>query len=112
PPGVPGLETMLPLLLTAVHDGLLDVDDIVARCVDNPRRIYGLPEQPNTWIEVDVDAVYELENAALKTKVGWTPFAGQRLHGRVERVVLRNETVYYQGKVLAKPGSGQVLFGA
>jgi carbamoyl-phosphate synthase/aspartate carbamoyltransferase/dihydroorotase len=110
PPGVPGVETMLPLLLTAAHDGLLDLDDIVARCVDNPRRIYGLPAQPDTWIEVDVDAVYELTNTDLKTRVGWTPFAGQRVHGRVERVVLRGETVYAQGQVLAKPGSGRVLF--
>jgi len=110
PPGVPGVETMLPLLLTAAHDGLLDVDDIVARCVDNPRRIYGLPAQPDTWIEVDVDTVYELTNAGLKTKVGWTPFAGQRVYGRVERVTLRGEVVYAHGKVLAAPGSGRVLF--
>lgn len=110
PPGVPGLETMLPLLLTAVHEGRLTLDDIVTRCADNPRRIYGLPAQPETWIEVDVDAAYELTNAGLKTKVGWTPFAGQRVYGRVERVVLRGATVYAQGEVLAKPGSGKVLF--
>lgn len=110
PPGVPGLETMLPLLLTAAHDGRLTLDDIVTRCADNPRRIYGLPEQPETWIEVDVDAAYELTNADLKTKVGWTPFAGQRVYGRIERVVLRGEIVYARGEVLAAPGSGKVLF--
>ena len=110
PPGVPGLETMLPLLLTAAHNGLLDVDDIVMRCADNPRRIYGLPAQPETWIEVDIDAAYELTNAGLKTKVGWTPFAGQRVYGRIERVTLRGESVYARGEVLAAPGSGKVLF--
>lgn len=110
PPGVPGLETMLPLLLTAAHEGRLTLDDIVTRCADNPRRIYGLPAQPATWIEVDVDATYELTNAGLKTKVGWTPFAGRRVYGRVERVVLRGETVYAHGEVLAAPGSGKVLF--
>jgi len=110
PPGVPGLETMLPLLLTAVHEGRLDVQDIVARCVDNPRRIYGLPEQPETWVEVDVDVAYTLSNAGLKTRVGWTPFAGRRVYGRVERVVLRGEIVYQDGAVLARPGCGRVLF--
>jgi carbamoyl-phosphate synthase/aspartate carbamoyltransferase/dihydroorotase len=110
PPGVPGLETMLPLLLTAAHNGLLDVDDIVMRCADNPRRIYGLPAQPETWIEVDVDAAYELTNAGLKTKVGWTPFAGQRVYGRIERVILRGAAVFAHGDVLATPGSGRVLF--
>jgi dihydroorotase (multifunctional complex type) len=110
PPGVPGLETMLPLLLTAAHEGRLTLDDIVTRCADNPRRIYGLPMQPETWIEVDVDAAYELTNAGLKTKVGWTPFAGQRVYGRVARVVLRGATAYALGEVLASPGSGKVLF--
>ncbi|HAJ35492.1 MAG TPA: hypothetical protein DCL15_07345 [Chloroflexi bacterium] len=110
PPGVPGLETMLPLLLTAAHEGRLTLDDIVTRCADNPRRIYGLPAQPETWIEVDVDAAYELRNEGLQTKVGWTPFAGQRVYGRVERVILRGETVYAHGTVLATPGSGKVLF--
>ncbi len=112
PPGVPGVETMLPLLLTAVHAGLLDLDDIVERCFTAPRRVYGLPEQPDTWIEVDVDAGYELANGALKTKVGWSPFAGQRLYGRIERVVLRGATAYAGGDVLATPGSGRVLFAA
>ncbi len=110
PPGVPGVETMLPLLLTAVHDGRLTLEDILARCVTNPRRIYGLPEQPDTWVEVDVDADYTLEDAAMHTRVGWTPFAGRRVYGRVERVVLRGRTVFQGGQVLATPGSGQVLF--
>ena len=112
PPGVPGVETMLPLLLTAVHSGLLDLGDIVERCDAAPRRIYGLPEQPDTWIEVEVDTAYELSNASLKTKVGWSPFAGQRLYGRVERVVLRGQTVFAGGELRAAAGSGRVLFAA
>ena len=57
PPGFPGLETALPLLLTAVNQGRLTVEDIVTRMVDNPRRIFNLPEQTETWVEVDPDAV-------------------------------------------------------
>ena len=45
PPGFPGLETMLPLLLTAVRDGRLTLDDVILRLHTNPRRIFGLPEQ-------------------------------------------------------------------
>ena len=29
------------------------MDDIITRCYTNPRRIFHLPEQPETWIEVD-----------------------------------------------------------
>lgn len=52
PPGYPGLETMLPLLLTAVSDGRLTLDDIIKRLYDNPRRIFNLPVQENTYVEV------------------------------------------------------------
>lgn len=110
PPGVPGVETMLPLLLTAVHQDRLSLDDIRARCVENPRRIYGLPAQPDTTVAVDVDAEYVLADAALQTKVKWTPFAGMPVYGRVMRVTLRGTDVYAEGTLLAQAGSGQVLF--
>ncbi len=63
PPGFPGLETALPLLLTAVKEGRLTLDDLIARMVTNPRRIFGLPEQPDTWLEVDPGAEYDLRAA-------------------------------------------------
>jgi carbamoyl-phosphate synthase/aspartate carbamoyltransferase/dihydroorotase len=110
PPGVPGVETMLPLLLTAVHAGRLTVEDIVERCFHAPRRIYGLPDQPETGIDVDVDAHYTLRDEDMRTKAGWTPFAGMPVFGRVERVTLRGRVVYEGGAILAQPGSGQVLF--
>ncbi len=110
PPGVPGVETMLPLLLTAVHEGRLTVDDIVERCVTGPQRIYGIPTQPDTWIEVDVDVPYTLRNEAMHTRVGWTPFAGKAVFGRVERVILRGSEVFADGKILAAPATGRVLF--
>jgi carbamoyl-phosphate synthase/aspartate carbamoyltransferase/dihydroorotase len=110
PPGVPGVETLLPLLLTAVHAGRLTLDDVLARCVTNPRRIYGLPSQPDTSIAVDVDAPYTLEDSGMRTRVGWTPFAGMPVYSRVEQVVLRGEVVFDGGALLAAPGSGRVLF--
>jgi carbamoyl-phosphate synthase/aspartate carbamoyltransferase/dihydroorotase len=110
PPGVPGVETMLPLLLTAVHGGRLTLEDVLRRCVTAPRRIYGLPEQAETWCEVDVDAPFILDNSAMYTRVGWTPFAGMEVRGQVVRVVLRGKTVFAGGRVTAAPGSGRVLF--
>ena len=112
PPGVPGVETMLPLLLTAVHAGRLTLDDVIEKCALAPRRIYGLPEPPETYIEVDVEARFTLRHADMKTRVGWTPFEGWEVYGRVERVVLRGEEVFAGGEVVASPGTGRVLFDA
>ena len=109
-PGVPGVETMLPLLLTAIDAGQLDLDDLLLRCLENPRRIYGIAEQDQTWVEVEMDKVYELDDAGMHTRCGWTPFAGRTVKGRVAKVVLRGETVFDGERVLAAPGSGRVLF--
>ncbi len=107
PPGFPGLETALPLLLTAVGDGRLTIDDLILRLVTNPRRIFGLPEPSDTWVEIDPEARYEIQAAEMHSRCGWTPFEGWRVRGRVRRVVLRGQVAYEDGKVLARPGSGR-----
>jgi len=107
PPGFPGLETALPLLLTAVHDGRLTMDDLVQRMVVNPRRIFALPEQLETWVEVDPDVTWKIEAAKTYTRCGWTPFEGMPVRGMVRRVVLRGQETYKDGQVLALPGTGK-----
>ena len=106
-PGFPGLETALPLLLSAVNAGRLTTDDLVARMSTNPRRIFHLPEQPETWIELDMDAVWEIRAANTFTRCGWTPFEGWKAQGRVRKVTLRGRDVFNDGKVLAPPGYGK-----
>lgn len=107
PPGFPGLETLLPLLLTAVDDGRLTMDDIVQRSVINPRKIFNLPEQKETWVEVDETAVYEIKAAEQFSRCGWSPFEGWQVKGRVKRVVLRGQVAFEDGKVLVEQGYGR-----
>ena len=116
PPGVPGLETSLPLMLSAVEGGgppfggRLSLERLTALMHDNPRRIFGLPQQPDTWVEVDMEP-WVIPVGGWRTKCGWTPFAGMTAGGRVARVVLRGEPVVENGEVLARPGAGVVIGG-
>jgi dihydroorotase-like cyclic amidohydrolase len=107
PPGFPGLETALPLLLTAVNGGRLSIESLVTRMYTNPRRIFNLPEQPETWIEVDLGASWEIHASEMYTRCAWTPFEGRQVKGRLKRVVLRGQDAYRDGQVLASPGSGK-----
>jgi carbamoyl-phosphate synthase/aspartate carbamoyltransferase/dihydroorotase len=109
PPGVPGLETMLPLLLTAVAEGRLTDERLVELTHGAPRRIFGLPVQPDTWIEVDPGTRYTLGDEGAHTRCGWTPFAGMAVQGRVTRVVLRGQTAFEGGEVKVEPGFGRVV---
>lgn len=111
PPGFPGLETALPLLLTAVHEGRLSLEALIARMHTNPRRIFGLPEQPETWIEVEESASWEIGAQGWFTRCNWTPFAGWKVRGRLRRVVLRGREAFREGLVLAPPGYGKNVRG-
>jgi dihydroorotase-like cyclic amidohydrolase len=107
PPGFPGLETLLPLLLTSVDDGRLKMDDLIQKSVINPRKIFHLHEQPETWIEVDQNADYEIRAADQFTRCGWTPFEGWKAKGKVMKVVLRGKTAFEEGKILVEQGFGR-----
>ena len=107
PPGFPGLETALPLLLTAVSEGRLTINDVLSRMVTNPRRIFNLPEQPEAWVEVDENATYEIRSAEMHSRCGWTPFESWKVKGRVTRVLLHGCEAFKDGKILVEPGFGR-----
>ncbi len=99
--GVPGLETTLPLMLTAVNEGRLNLERLIELTSTNPKRIFGIPEQPGTYVEVDMDESYSISEELLQTKCGWTPFKGMKVTGRVKKVVLRGQLAF----------DGQNIFG-
>jgi carbamoyl-phosphate synthase/aspartate carbamoyltransferase/dihydroorotase len=94
PPGVPGLETTVPLLLNAVYERRLSLERMIDLLYDGPRRVYRLPKQPETAIQVDLCERHILGNHNLYTKCGWTPFAGMEVRGMVRSVTLRGKQVY------------------
>lgn len=107
PTGMPGLETMLPLLITSVKEKKLRIDDIIRLTNTNPQKIFGYKQSQDTYVEVDVDEKYTIENKNLKTKCGWSPFAGREVFGRVQKVFIRGEKVFENEKILVKPGFGR-----
>lgn len=109
PPGVPGLESSLALMFTAVQNGRLTLERLIALMSTNPRRIFQLPEQPDSYIEINPDTPFRLGHPGLFTRCGWTPFEGWEVVGRVTRVVLHGAPAFADGQVLAAPGSGRLL---
>ena len=106
PPGFPGLETALPLWLTAAHEGRLSMDDLIVRMVTKPAKIFSIPSQPETWVEVDPEEEWEIKAADTFTRCGWTPFEGWKVRGRVKRVILRGREAFCDRKIIAEPGFG------
>ena len=109
PFGVPGLESTIPLLLTAVADGRLSIDDVIKLTSKAPRERFGIPMFENTFAVVDLEQQWQIRNEDLFTKSGWSPFDGTRVTGKVTKVVLRGKTVFDNGDIQGDP-SGQVLY--
>jgi len=107
--GVPGLETSLLLLLTAVAERKLTIDRLIALTSENPRKIFNIPEQLNTYIEVEITKPYTLDPKPLFTKCGWTPFEGMEVKGKVKKVTLRGKVVFSEGRKLLGP-FGQIIY--
>jgi len=106
--GVPGLETTLPLLLKAEEMGKITREKIIELCHSAPARIFGIPTDDETYVEIDMTPT-TIKNADLKTKCGWSPFDGVEVPGKVSKVVLRGETVFENGEVLATPGNVRII---
>lgn len=116
PAGVPGLETALPLILTAVYEGRLPMTEIARLMAQDPALIFGLERKGNVASGYDADlalvdakAEWVIGEHLLQTKCGWSPFDGHKVKGQVHHVFLRGREVYASGKIIAESGCGQII---
>ena len=111
PFGVPGVETMLPLLLDAFNNKRMDLKDIVRLCCENPARIFGIIRKGAIKEGFDADLTIvdikkrQLINAnELLTKCGWSPFEGRMLRGWPVTTIINGSLVYHKNVVYYKKG--------
>lgn len=105
PSGVPGVETMLPLLLAKAATGELTFDRVAAVTARNPAAIFDVPTKGHIapgydadLVLVDVDDDRVIEGDQLVTDCGWTPFEG--FEGIFPVMTLcRGTVVYEDGRV-------------
>jgi dihydropyrimidinase len=101
-PGCPGLETMLPVLLTeGHHKRALPLERIVAVAATNPARIMGLghakgriaPGLDADLALVDLDAEWTLQRSDVISSAGYSIYEGQRFKGRIRDAFVRGRPV-------------------
>ena len=90
PSGVPGIETTLPLLIEAYHQGLLSLKNIVDLTSRRAKEIFQLPDYADDYVLVDLSLARRVEEKQLKTKCQWSPFTGRLLRGWPVIIVLKN----------------------
>jgi dihydroorotase len=116
PPGVPGLETTLPLMLTLVNKGFFSMSRIVKLLAENPSRIFRLESraaiQRGNYADVtivDLKKRGRIDSGNFFSKAKYSPFDGYRTMGAVESTIVGGTLVYRQGEIVADRGCGAVL---
>ncbi|KAG2002539.1 aspartate carbamoyltransferase [Coprinopsis cinerea AmutBmut pab1-1] len=92
-----GTEEALPLLLTAVVEGRLTLNDIRKRLHDNPVSIFGIPDQTQTT----VDVVLGRKAPFRKHSEAWSPLELRPVSAFVHRVVVQGQTLFLDGSLVA-----------
>lgn len=118
PSGLPGLETMLPLMLTAAADKRLTLQEVAALTCRNPANVFHLAHKGELAAGFDADLVLvRLDEEYVlgkpwQTKCNWSPFEGRRVRGRIAQVFLRGRHVLTEKGIVAEPGCGREVIRA
>ncbi len=115
-PGIPGLETTLPLLLTQVNEGRLTMEDLVRLTSEKPLKIFNLRNrgglEKGNWADivvVDINRKYKIDSSNFYSKAKYSPFNGWSVKGKPTKTFVNGQLVMDEGDVIAKPGTGQIL---
>lgn len=117
PNGIPGLETLLPLMLTGVNRGRLSLERLVAVTSENPARIFGIHPRKGTFLPgsdgdltiVDMKKKWKMKNRDLITACGWTPYEGFEAEGVPTHALVRGNLVLEDGEVVSSEGFGTFI---
>lgn len=116
PSGIPGVETTLPLMIAGVRQGRLGIERLVQMCCEAPAHIFGFKHKGYIQAGFDADFVLfaeedlvKLTAADLLTKVGWSPFVGQRIGAKPEQVYVAGQLVANRGKIVDDAVRGKLV---
>jgi dihydroorotase len=113
PSGMPGVQTVVPVMLTHVADGKLTLERFVDLMCHGPQRIWGIAGKGRLAVGYDADfTVVDLKarrtitNAQQANKSGWTPFDGFEAKAWPVATIIRGTVVMRDDEVIA-PSLGQ-----
>ncbi|MBS0386071.1 MAG: dihydroorotase [Proteobacteria bacterium] len=115
PSGMPGVQTLVPVMLTHVAEGRLSLARFVDLTSHGPNRIFGIADKGRIALGYDADftlvdlkARRTIRDEDQATRAGWTPFAGFEAKGWPMATIIRGMVVMMDGQVTT-PAVGEPL---
>jgi dihydroorotase len=110
PSGMPGVQTMLPVLLTFVSEGKLSLQTLIAMACEKPAEIYGLRGKGTIAEQFEADIVLVdpkrkvlFDRTMVQSKCGWSPFEGVTFTGWPVRTLVHGKTAMLDDELIEPP---------
>jgi len=114
--GIPGLETILPLLLTEVKNKRFSIADLVRLMAENPAEIFKLQNKGYLDEKRDADLTvvnlkqkYRIDSSKFFSKAKYSPFDGWKVEGKPVKTFVNGKLIMDEGEIVSEPGSGKII---
>jgi dihydroorotase len=108
PSGMPGVQTLVPVMLTHVAEGRLTLERFVDLTSHGPNRVFGLADKGRLAVGYDADltvvdmkARRTIRHEGMATRAGWTPFDGFEAKAWPMATIVRGQVVMRDDEVIA-----------
>lgn len=117
PSGMPGVQTLVPLMLNHVAAGRLGLERLVDLVAEAPARLYGVRGKGRVAVGFDADLTVvdlgktrRIEESWLASRCGWSPFAGLEVTGWPRATVIRGRIVMREDELIGRPAGRPARF--
>lgn len=117
PSGMPGVQTLVPIMLDHVNAGRLTLERFVDLTTAGAQRLYGIAGKGRLALGYDADftvvdlaAKRKIENRWIASKAGWTPYDGRTVTGWPAATIIRGSIVMREDELLARPIGRPIRF--
>ena len=117
PSGMPGVQTLMPVMLNHVNNGKLTLEQLINLVCENPVKIFGINNKgfikesfDADFTIVDLNKIIEIKNEKIESKCGWSPFDGYKLKGTPVATIINGEIKMKDGIILGEPTGKAIKF--
>ncbi len=117
PSGMPGVQTLLPVMLTHIANGRLSMARFIDLVCHGPQRVFGIARKGRLALGYDADfTIVDLKrretitHAWSASKSGWTPYDGFEATGWPVGTIIRGRQVMWEGELPDAPAGAPVQF--
>ncbi len=117
PSGMPGVQTLVPIMLDHVNAGRLSIERFVDLTSHGPQRVFGMARKGRIAVGYDADltivdlkARRTIANDWIASKCGWTPYDGKTVTGWPIGTIVRGRRVMWEDEILGAAQGEPILF--